>query len=100
MTTDELFSEAFPKPIIKPMNTAPQAVTTRYTQALIRDGVNDDFIIEHIACFDNLVDGHHCGFYFTAEIEARAAEKILSASGATPSAAVTRALTAHGVTFR
>jgi hypothetical protein len=77
---------------------APQSVTERYVSNLLRDGQNADFTITKLESTPVIIEGVHCGLFFTAHIDAMSAG--ITAVGPTPSSALRNALTKFGVTFR
>jgi len=84
------------------MNT-PQQVTERYTNNLIRNGQNDQFVLSYSRSQRNYApDRSFLGYMFEARVLPQ--DSNVSSEdpsfGATPSQAVKNALEKYGVTFR
>lgn len=79
----------------------PQEVTTRYLNNLLREGKNDKYEIRLVQQNISHVDNVPVGVYYTlAIVEPSDDFRETIGIGATPIAALTRALTKSGVTFR
>jgi hypothetical protein len=82
------------------MKSVPQNVSVRYSRNLLVEGRNSHFEIESVRQqIAKSPGGLPCGIYFVAEVKNYPSFEISRAEGASPEAAVSRALEAFGVTF-
>lgn len=80
---------------------SPQNVTDRYINNLLRNGKNDDYETHTISRQVSTVDNIPVGIYYTVNLAKPAADfQEFIGIGATPNAALRRALEKDGVTFR
>lgn len=77
----------------------PQQITHRYVNRLLTEGRTPDFDISTLSRRDNLASNEVVGHYYEVTVIDHA-EGIRLGVGATPIAAVRRALVKFGVTFR
>lgn len=81
--------------------TAPQALTERYVTNLVNTGKNKDYTLIGTVRRSFVADEVLCGHYYDVTVANISDESVTqSASGATPTQAVRRALKKLGVTFR
>ena len=78
----------------------PQNITDRYINALLRNGVSNDFRVMSVTVHSSVVGDHHVGFYYKVILQLLGGDcPSYEAYGATPNEALSRTLTQAGVTF-
>lgn len=82
------------------MTNPTQAVTERYVSNLLRDGQNNEFVMQSNCAHNTEVEGVRIGIHFRAEVYEVGHSVLKDGFATTPASALRRALEKFGVTFR